>query len=84
MRMHEFSRLANEEKAALLYRRGVYIGKRKKGGAVAVLYQYDSFYVEIYYYQYRRVIYRISCFAGTERLNPYLPQVEVELPALGV
>jgi hypothetical protein len=77
MRMSEFHLLSYNEKIDLLYQHGVYIGKRKKQHLVKVLYQLDGFYVEIYYKKYRQFINHIRCFTGTERLNPYLFQIDV-------
>jgi hypothetical protein len=78
MTLQEFSALPDEEKAALLYEQGVYIGKRKLAATIVILYQLEGFYAEVYYRQYRRIIECISCFAGTARLDPYLPQIDVE------
>jgi len=78
MTLCEFSLLPEEEKTALLYEQGVYIGKRKRGGTTVLLYQLEGFYAEVYYRQYRRVVDRIRCFAGTERLDPYLTEIDVE------
>jgi hypothetical protein len=77
MTMPEFDLLPYNEKIELLYRQGVYIGKHK-GSVTRVLYQVDSFYVEIYYKKYRRIIDHLQCFTGTDRLNPYLWQINVE------
>lgn len=78
MRLLDFTRLPNEEKANLLYKQGVYIGKCKKRNTTVVLYQLEGFYVEVYYRKYRCFIDRISCFSGTARLDPYLNQIDVE------
>ena len=78
MRLQEFSRLSEPEKVARLYEEGVYIGKRKHGTTVAVLYQLHGFYAEVFYRKYRQVIDRISCFSGTDRLDPYLTGIDVE------
>jgi hypothetical protein len=78
MRMYDFSQLPQKEKVALLYEQGVYIGKRKHGTTIAVLYQLEGFYAEVFYRTYRRDINRISCFSGTLRLDPYLAGMDVE------
>lgn len=78
MRLHEFVRLPEKEKTALLYDQGVYIGKRRQGSSVVLLYQLDGFYAEVFYRRYRREIDRISCFSGTARLDPYLMAINVE------
>jgi hypothetical protein len=77
MRLQDFHRLPEREKTTLLYEQGVYIGKRKQGQSVVVLYQLDGFYAEVFYRVYRRVIDRISCFSDTARLDPYLADIDV-------
>lgn len=78
MTLCEFLNLPEGEKAALLHDEGVYIGKRKLGTLTVLLFQLDGFYAEVYYRQYRRVIECIRPFAGTERLDPYLAEIDVE------
>lgn len=78
MMLDNFTRLTNEEKTALLYDHGVYVGKRKIGITRVVLYQLEGFYAEVYYRRYRRDIEKIVCFATTARLDPYLMEIHVE------
>ncbi len=78
MTLFDFTQLQNKEKIDLLYEQGVYIGKRKVGAVSIVLYQLEGFYTEVFYRIYRRHIERISCFAGTARLDPYLTEINVE------
>lgn len=78
MRLCDFLLLSDTEKTALLYKEGVYLGKRRVAGKVVLLYQVEGFYAEVYYRQYRRQIERIGCFSDTVRLDPYLPQIDVE------
>lgn len=78
MRLQEFTPLPQDAKVALLYEKGVYIGKRRQGTTIVVLYQLDGFYAEVFYRTYRRVIDHISCFSGTARLDPYLSGIDVE------
>lgn len=78
MRLHDFIHLPESEKARLLYKHGVYIGKRRHGTISVVLYQLDGFYAEVFYRSYRREIDHISCFSGTARLDPYLTEINVE------
>lgn len=78
MRMNDFIHLPQSEKVALLYEHGVYVGKRKLGKTIAVLYQFEGFYAEVFYRIYRREIDYISCFSDTARLDPYLTGMDVE------
>jgi len=78
MRMSEFELLADKDQLALLYKHGVYIGKRKAGGSVKLLFQLDSFYVEIDYVSYRLEISKMLCTDSTDILDHYLGQIQVE------
>jgi hypothetical protein len=78
MRMSEFESLADKDQLALLYKHGVYIGKRKTGGSVKLLLQLDSFYVEIEYLSYRLEISKIRNTDSTDILDHYLGQIQVE------
>ncbi len=78
MTLYDFTLLDDREKIWILYEHGVYIGKRKIGGASVILYQLEGFYAEIFYRTYRRDIKQISSFAGTAKLDPYLTEINVE------
>ena len=78
MTLNDFTLLQDEEKIDLLYEHGVYIGKRRTVNATVILYQLEGFYAEVFYRTYRRHVERISCFAGTARLDPYLMEMNVE------
>jgi len=78
MRMSEFELLSAREQIAKLYQQGVYIGKSKTQRFVKLLFQLDSFYVEIDYVSYRLAINKIYCTESTAILDEYLEQIEVE------
>ena len=78
MTQFEFQILDITDQIRILYKQGVYIGKRKHGHLTILLYQVDSFYVEVVYRMYRRHIARIRCSASTSLLDPYLEQIDVE------
>lgn len=77
MKLSEFKLLADTDKIETLYREGSYIGKRKIHGCILVLYQYEGFYVEIFYHKYRTSISSIQCFTSIARLDPYLDQMDI-------
>lgn len=70
--------MCKEDQTRLLYRDGVYIGKRNDGRNILVLYQLAGFYVEISYSKYRCIIADLKCFASTSKLDPYLQNVNIE------
>ncbi len=69
--------MSQSDQINLLYKEGTYIGKRKKNNQDLVLYQLDSFYIEIIYLEYRRFIHKIRCFSSTSLIDPYLEQINV-------
>lgn len=77
----EFLTLPEELQFELLHKHGVYIGKQKIGNQTIVLFQLNSFYVEVYYKKYRKIIDRIITTDSTDILVPYLGQINVrDLP----
>jgi hypothetical protein len=78
MKLVEFQLLQIQDQISTLYKHGVYIGKRKRGHLTILLYQIESFYVEVVYRMYRRHIAKIKCSESTVVLDPYLEQIHVE------
>jgi len=78
MTMYDFQLLPEQQQVELLYHSGVYIGKRREGISIILLYQLESFYVEVVYRKYRSHVKRLHCFDSTELLDPYLEQIDVE------
>ncbi|HWJ92224.1 MAG TPA: hypothetical protein VNR87_13995 [Flavisolibacter sp.] len=72
MELNEFERLSANVKIDLLHREGVYVGKCKNGSSVSVLYQFEGFYVEIFYRKYRSQIESIKCFTSALGIDAYL------------
>ena len=79
MTVFEFDELPERDQLDQIYREGVYIGKRVKGGKPALLYQLEGFYIEVLYSQYRRYIHRVKCFSSTAPIEPYLEQIPIGL-----
>lgn len=78
MTLFDFQLLSKNEQVDLLYKEGVYIGKRKINNSCVLLYQLESFYIEVYYKKYRCSVIRIHCFRSTTLLDPYMEQIDVE------
>lgn len=78
MTLEEFESLAENQKLDLLYTQGVYIGKCAKEGCVTLLFQLDSFYVELFYLKYRCYIKRMELFTSPEAIDEYLQPVDIE------
>lgn len=78
MTISEFRLLQQHEMIQTLQDGGVYVGKRKQGRNCRLLFQFESFYVEILYFTYRKHIAEIITSASTHILDPYLEQINVE------
>ena len=78
MNMTRFQQLQEGQQITLLYDAGVYLGKRREKKKAVLLFQLESFYVELYYMVYRAHISKISVSLNTKILDPYLEQIDVE------
>jgi hypothetical protein len=76
--MFDFQSLPQEDQITLLYQQGIYIGKKKAEQFTKLLFQLESFYVEIIYICYRKSIQKIRYSDSTTILDPYLEQIDVE------
>jgi len=71
MKYEDYNLLPEDKKTAVLWKGGIYIGKRKTEEHTIVLYQLDAFYVEVFYTLYRKHIDRIECSENTSLLDLY-------------
>jgi hypothetical protein len=78
MNLFDFQLLPRAEQLDLLYIDGVYIGKQKEEHTIKLLYQLESFYVELTYTRHRRYVTRLYCFSSAAMLDPYLEGMDVE------
>ena len=56
---------------------GEFIGDRSDEEHNILLYQVDSFYVEVYYHREYNTIRRFRSFSSTTQLEPYLNQIDI-------
>ncbi len=77
MTKQKFDILNTREQVDELYAKGVYIGKQTLQTTVVLLYQLESFYVEVHYLKFRLHVGQIVCSDSTEILNPYLLQINL-------
>lgn len=78
MRKSEFDCLSQYNQVDHLYKKAVYLSKRKTSNITMILYQLDNFYVEIIYTSYRRKISEIKSSENTDLLGPYLMSIDVD------
>lgn len=72
----QFNRLTEDGQSDVICRKGVLISLRREKEYRILLYQIDSFYAEVFYHQANNVI-NIESFSGTDRLQPYLKQIDL-------
>jgi hypothetical protein len=78
MMLLEFKSLSQDDQVVILYCQGVYIGKKKNKWCTSLLYQLETFYVEVSYTSYRRFIHQIVVTDSITILDPYLEQIQLE------
>jgi hypothetical protein len=73
----EFKQLSKHVQLQVLHRDGVHVGKREVGHQDVILFQLYSFYVEIYYREYRKEVTEIVISENPAMLQPYLHQIHI-------
>jgi hypothetical protein len=75
--IYDFLELNEDEQANAIYAYGVLVSSRDTEDCKVLLYQIESFYVEIHFNPLLSDISRICCFKNLDRLNPYLEKIDV-------
>jgi len=75
--LYHFNELNENDKARATWE-GVFLAHREDGVYRILLYQIDSFYVEVYYDKEKNVLIKFKSFLTTRLLDPYLDQIEIE------
>jgi hypothetical protein len=78
MTIYEFLALDEIEQAEAVWA-GVMIADRIEGEHRLILYQLDSFYIEIWYNMEDNEIQKVRSFENTEQLQPYLSQIDISV-----
>ncbi len=76
MTLHQFKSLPDFEQAEAVWQ-GTLLSCRENGFYRIVLYQVDSFYVEVFYHKTANVILGFRPFSGTKLLEPYLGKINI-------
>ena len=76
MTLYEFNGLDEMEQAEAVWD-GVFVADREDEEHRILLYQVDSFYVEVYFHKVFQVIRKYKSFSSTEQLQPYLNQIDL-------
>jgi hypothetical protein len=76
MTLGEFRTLDDIEKQEAIWE-GTHIGTRYDEHHSILLFQIDSFYVEVFYHHQSEVIKKYRSFRSVEQLAPYLRQIDI-------
>ena len=77
MTRQKFVSLPTAAKKAVVLRFGSFIAERSNSIFRVMLYEIDGFYVEIYFTRWSKKPFLYSSFTSTNRLNPYLKQIDL-------
>jgi hypothetical protein len=77
MTLYQFNALDKTQQAEIVWN-GAHIGNRRDEEYEILLYQIDSFYVEVYYHPDHNVISKMRSFPSTDQLAPYLQQIDIK------
>jgi len=79
MHFLEFLRLKEDDQLETLWYNGEQIGRRKEGEFLVLLYQVEGFYVEVFYHTRQKLITKYVSFECTDRLDPYIENMDLSL-----
>ena len=77
MQLADFTKLPAKRQLDTLYFTGDILANRYEGENIFLLYNLSGFYVELRYDAYNNKLRQVSAFRDTDKLEPYLPYVEV-------
>jgi hypothetical protein len=77
MTFYQFKSLSEYKQYEAIKAKGVIIADRISTAYKFLLYQVDSFYVELKYNLFETKIEAIRCFSGTKGLEPYLGDISL-------
>ena len=78
MTSYQFLQLPDDKKYDAVWQQGFRVAGRTFGGHRIILYQLDSFYVEVFFNQISSCIVNFYCFSNTDFLEPYLVDIDLD------
>ena len=75
--MYQFNCMDEVRQIELLWSAGVLVGSRQEGFYKILLYQIDSFYVEVFYQYFQGKMVKVVSFNDTDQLEPYLNSINI-------
>jgi len=76
MTLDEFNTLDEMEQAEAVWD-GVFVADREDEEHKILLYQIDSFYVEVFYHKQHNVLKKFSAFSSINQLDIYLDKIDL-------
>lgn len=77
MTLDQFTLLNEAKQAETLLERGIYLADRVYKNFSIILYQLDSFYVEVYHNLRFDIMQGMRCFQDDDALLPYLESIDI-------
>jgi hypothetical protein len=77
MDFYEFSRLNQDQREALVKKRGIFLAVRMSCGCKISLYHMSNFYAEVVYLPESNEIILVRSFKSKSCLDPYLEMVDL-------
>lgn len=77
MTFNQFKAMGEMEQIEAVWSKSILVAERKGKTGDYVLYQIDSFYVEIKYLKGTHIIRRFKSFHDTDLLDPYLELIDI-------
>jgi hypothetical protein len=77
MTLFEFKLLAEDEQIEVIWESGHFVADRYEHDCSVLLYQVDSFYVEVFYVVWLNRFEILRSFTNTEQLSPYLDEIDI-------
>lgn len=77
MNFELFKLLELSAQAQVICENGALLAERTEDNYLIILYQVDSFYVEVYYHQHNDEIVKFRSFHSVKFLEPYLQNINV-------
>jgi len=78
MTFNQFKYLSEDDQEALLWRKGVELGRSSDALYYYILYQVDGFYMEVKYKMPQCSVLEIACFEDVNLLGPYLHSIDID------
>jgi hypothetical protein len=77
MTLTQFNKLKIEEQQKAVLINGVFLGERKDPPLRMMLYDMESFYVEVFFLSRYNKVAWFNGFQSTKKLEPYLQKIDV-------